>query len=247
MPDLLIVNADDWGYDDRTTDAIAACFTDGLITSATAMVFMTGSVRAAGRAAAVGVPLGLHLNLSEPYTAGDVPAVVRARQARLARLFSDRGRQVLRWLPLPGVAAAVDAVARDQLAEFARLHGVAPTHVDGHKHVQVSPSVGRVPALRGFVLRRAFTAQTGRPDSPPRAFRHRAVLLRPTGTQRSLAIADLGAELRAGVVPSGLQMRDETIEVMAHPGNPAELELLRTRAWRRAVTGVRLGTYADLT
>jgi predicted glycoside hydrolase/deacetylase ChbG (UPF0249 family) len=44
---VLIINADDWGRSPAETDAALDCFSNGRITSVTAMVFMADSKRAA--------------------------------------------------------------------------------------------------------------------------------------------------------------------------------------------------------
>lgn len=246
---LLIVNADDWGLDAATTDAIAACFAAGRITSATAMVHMADSARAAARAREIGLPVGLHLNLSEPFTSPAVPPEVRARQARLARVLGDRRRRVRRWLPAPWLRAVIEQAVNDQLAEFVALYGRPPTHVDGHKHVHVSPSVARTPALAGFVLRRAFSDPPGArsPMAVARRLRHRAVLRRARGTDRFVPIWTLREDLAAGRVPAELRVPPgEAVEVMAHPGLAHELPLLMTEAWARGLRAARLGSYEDL-
>src|ERR1044071_8087146 len=73
---LLIVNADDWGRDARTTDMIAACVSQHTGSSVSAMVFMEDSERAAAIARANGIDAGLHLNLTTPFTSRDVDARV---------------------------------------------------------------------------------------------------------------------------------------------------------------------------
>ncbi|MCZ4496850.1 MAG: hypothetical protein JWM25_1433 [Thermoleophilia bacterium] len=246
---LLIVNADDWGLDAPTTDAIETCFRAGRITSATAMVFMADSQPAAARANELGLPVGLHLNLSQPYTAAGVPEGVEARHARLTTRFGDRGRRWRRWAPSPGASSVIAQIVVDQLREFEALYGSPPTHVDGHKHVQVSPSVARAPALAGIMLRRAFTDPPGTPAPlrVARAVRHRIALGRTPGTDRLLPLWTLREDLRAGRLPAGLALPlTDVVEVMAHPGLERELPLLMTDAWAQVLASAPLGTYADL-
>ncbi|MGA2008698.1 MAG: ChbG/HpnK family deacetylase, partial [Solirubrobacteraceae bacterium] len=64
MRNLLIVNADDWGIDEPTTEAALLCFDAGAVTSVSAMVFMAGSQAGSRLALARGVPAGLHINLT---------------------------------------------------------------------------------------------------------------------------------------------------------------------------------------
>ena len=68
----LIVNADDWGRDQVTTDRTLDCFVCGALSSVSAMVFMEDSERAAAVALERGIDAGLHLNLSTRFTAGGV-------------------------------------------------------------------------------------------------------------------------------------------------------------------------------
>jgi hypothetical protein len=147
---LLIVNADDWGIDDPTTDAILATFQAGLITSTTGMVYMAGSDRAAGLAGEHGVPVGLHINLTEPFSDPATPPEVRARQQRMIeRLGKTSGlapelpgtSNLMRWIYDPRLQREVDAAIADQVRRFAEIYATPPTHFDGHTHVDLCPNV----------------------------------------------------------------------------------------------------------
>src|SRR5437762_1207638 len=59
---LLIINADDLGYDPAVTDGILRAMTEGLVTSTTLMVNTPHSAEAAARVRPLAV--GLHLNLA---------------------------------------------------------------------------------------------------------------------------------------------------------------------------------------
>lgn len=62
---MLIVNADDLGRSKTATDNALSCYARQRITSASAMVFMEDSERAAEGARASGIDVGLHINFSE--------------------------------------------------------------------------------------------------------------------------------------------------------------------------------------
>src|SRR5436853_36393 len=153
---LLIVNADDLGYDAPTTDAILESFRRGAITSATAMMHMADSERAARLARESGIPAGLHLNLIEPFTGAAVPPRVREDQERLCGHFASKHR--LRWLYDPRIRGLLRRTIEDQLNEFERLYGGLPTHFDGHRHMHLSLNVvlGRTP-LSPLPARRSFS------------------------------------------------------------------------------------------
>jgi predicted glycoside hydrolase/deacetylase ChbG (UPF0249 family) len=229
---LLIVNADDWGLDPASTDAIAAVHARGAITSASAMVFEQDSERAASLA---GPPLGLHLNVSDPYTGGpEVPAAVRERQARLAARLQRLGTD-------PRLAPLARDVVADQRARFEDLYGRSPDHVDGHRHMHLAPAVLLYGGLvKGERVRRSFTFRPG--DKPPhnRALRAtlNAYLARRFTTTRWFFALGHDAALQ-------LAERD-SVEVMTHPVWEGERRLLESDGWAQALARLRLGSYADL-
>src|SRR4029077_20103780 len=61
---VLIINADDWGRSQETTDRIAECVAHGAVSSVSAMVFMEDSERSAVIARERGIDAGLHLNFT---------------------------------------------------------------------------------------------------------------------------------------------------------------------------------------
>jgi len=61
---MLIINADDLGYSHHRDAGIFAAYRNGYISSASLLVNGTTSREAAKRAREIGMPVGLHLNLS---------------------------------------------------------------------------------------------------------------------------------------------------------------------------------------
>lgn len=156
----LIVNADDWGRDSRTTDRIFECFGQDAISSTSAMVFMEDSERAAELARQRGLDAGLHLNLTMPFTAASCPARLRMAQERLGRFLSS-----YRLAPVvyrPGLAALFEYVVKEQLEEYERLYGAAAHRVDGHQHMHLCANVIFQKLLPvGTIVRRNFTFEPG--------------------------------------------------------------------------------------
>jgi chitin disaccharide deacetylase len=142
----LIVNADDLGWTDGVNRGIVEAFQHGIVTSTSLLAngaAFTGAVKAARSAPALGV--GVHLNLS------DGPPV--ADRETVTSLLNDDGelasgpeslllRRVRRGLLLAEVEAEWDA----QIQKV-RDAGIAPTHLDGHKHVHMLPGLFEI-ALR---------------------------------------------------------------------------------------------------
>jgi len=234
---LLIVTADDFGYDDRSTDSAAECFARGRITNVSAMVHMRDSERAAEIACEAGLRVGLHLNLTEPYTGSDVPEAARLRQARLAERFGGRWLRVRRWLYDPMIRRDVDDCIGEQLARFQALYGAAPSHVDGHKHVQVSPNVLLSQALRpGTRMRSALHLDTTL-LRPVRAGRRRLMERRFTSTDYCFDFAERERALQLA--------RKATVELVVHPALRDHAALL-SDDWERALERVRPASFVDL-
>jgi predicted glycoside hydrolase/deacetylase ChbG (UPF0249 family) len=122
----LIVNADDFGLCPEVNEGVVEAFEHGLVTSTSLMVRQPGAAAAAALAAAhPGLSVGLHVDLAEWVPDGD-------HEWRLRYQFADVAD-----------ADAVRAEVAHQLELFVELLGRAPTHLDGHQHVQRDEVVAR--------------------------------------------------------------------------------------------------------
>ena len=257
MSGLLVVNADDWGGGEATTDAILGAFEAGRITSASGMVHMPDSERAAEVAARAGLPVGLHLNLTEPFPeGGQAPRPVRERQRRVAERLGGAGRdghpgtaRLRKWLYDPAIKADVDRAIGDQLERFEALYGRAPTHFDGHNYVDLCPNVflsRSIPA--GAVMRNSLDCYPLERSAMGRirALRQRLRSRRLRSTGYLLHIAQLRLDDAEAPDPRLRLARDAAVEVMGHPDEEAELAAFMSPAWERAMGEYRLGSFADL-
>lgn len=166
----LIINADDWGRDSRTTDRTFECFQHGGLSSASGMVFMQDSERAAGIAREKGLDIGLHLNLSAPFSAPGIPTRLATHHEKVREYLC--AHRFARLLYQPGLANAFEYVVVSQLDEFSRLYGRAPDRIDGHHHMHLSTNVllqGLLPA--GTIVRRHFSYEPGEKIFRNSAFR----------------------------------------------------------------------------
>ncbi|MEP6809232.1 MAG: ChbG/HpnK family deacetylase [Chthoniobacterales bacterium] len=114
---FLIVNADDFGLSEGVNRGIAQAHEDGIVTSASLMVRPPAAQTAASYARAhPSLSVGLHFDAAEwRYESGE-------------------------WIPAYTVinldhATEVRHELTRQLAEFERLIGTTPTHLDSHQHV----------------------------------------------------------------------------------------------------------------
>jgi chitin disaccharide deacetylase len=252
MSGLLIVNADDWGGEQRSTEAILEAFRAKRVTSTTAMVYMEDSGRAAEIARSEGFPVGLHLNLTQSFTDPEAPEPIRIRQQRVADVFFGHGpdgqpgtTRVRRWLYDPRLARVVKGALRDQLERFEELYGRPPTHFDGHNYVDTTPNVFFSRALpRGAKMRNSldrYPLDTG-PGAMAREVRQRLRRSRFRSTRYVLHISDLD-------LPDDPRLAFATtnsIEVICHPDNPPEMEKLMSDEWATCLERLRTGSFADL-
>ena len=245
---LLVINADDLGRDRQTTDSILDSVAGRTVTSASAMVFMVDSDRAARLQSPIVV--GLHLNLTTPFSATDVPTRLAEHQHRLARfLLSHRLAQLVYH---PGLSNSFDYVVQAQLDEYSRLYGSAPSKIDGHHHMHLSANVllqRLLPA--GTLVRRSFHFRRGEKGLLNRAYR-RWVDRRLEGRHRLVdyfvALPPPSARERFRELHE-LALRS-VVEVEVHPIVQQEMESLRVLGeiegeWRAIASGAEFRTWLE--
>ncbi|MSR36304.1 MAG: ChbG/HpnK family deacetylase [Gemmatimonadetes bacterium] len=138
MPISVILNADDLGLTAGINRAIFQAARAGAVTSASLMVGAPGwdDALAGIRSGGAGLSVGLHLNL----TVGRPLTAAPTLHGRDGRFFS------LRALVLRATTGLIDPddVLAESVAQLQALAaaGVVPTHLDGHRHVHMLPSVG---------------------------------------------------------------------------------------------------------
>jgi hypothetical protein len=156
----LIINADDWGRDARTTDRTFECFQHGVLSSASGMVFMQDSAHAASIATEQGLDIGLHLNLTAPFSAPEVPNRLATHHQKVCEYLC--AHRFARPLYNPGLANSFEYAVARQIEEFSRLYGRTPDRIDGHHHMHLSANVllqGLLPS--GTIVRRHFSYEPG--------------------------------------------------------------------------------------
>lgn len=136
----LIVNADDLGYSHHRDAAIFELFRLGKITSASVIVNGPSTQSACERARLVGLPIGLHINLTEgePLTKNDALKLDDGRMP-----FKMSFRSIVKRADATFIEA-VDNEVVAQIEKFKDLTGTYPTHVDGHQHVHILPNMPSV-------------------------------------------------------------------------------------------------------
>lgn len=248
---ILIVNADDLGRTALATDAILTCHRERAVTSATAMVYMKDSDRAARLALARELPVGLHINLTSPFSSPAVPDDVRERQMHMIAVLGHS--RVRKWIYDIRLQRELDRSLRDQLHRFEELYGRPPTHFDSHHHLHSCPNVFLSRALPGGALIRNTLISSPRRSRMvlgARRARQRMVELR-LRSPRTIVCLDVllrhhgpsGDGIAAAVVDA---LSEGSTEVMAHPEDPVEFAFLRSETWRQVIAVAPTGSFIDL-
>src|ERR1700757_3542319 len=250
----LIVNADDLGWTEGVNRGIVEAHRRGLVTSSSLLA--NGRVFEGGVAAGKSNPqlgIGVHLNLSDgPPTA---PAEEVHGLLNEGGHLEDGPESLL--LRIASRSLAVEEVEREWDAQIRKVRdaGIQPTHLDGHKHVQMLPGLFEI-ALRlakkhGIrAIRVAHEESTLRSVLSSAGQRRTGVVLKQGVQARGLkllapdaremaehagiatadyfcGIAQTGALTREGVEKLLESLPDGTTELMCHPGY-ADEELRRT-------------------
>jgi chitin disaccharide deacetylase len=201
----LIVNADDLGWTEGVNRGIAEAHRKGLVTSASLLAngrAFTSALKIASANPELGV--GVHLNLSDgPPTAS--PAQVDGLLNPAGQFEGGTESFLLR---IATRSLDLDEVGREWDAQIQKIRdaGVAPTHLDGHKHVQMLPGLFEI-ALRLAKKHGIRAIRVAHEESKLRA------LLATGGDQRA------GTVLKQGVQARGLKLLAHDAREMAdHAG-----------------------------
>jgi len=238
---MLIINADDWGYDAYTTRQVLTCVERGSISSVSAMVFMEDSERAAAVARDCGIDAGLHLNLDTPFSKVPVSSSLLEHQARLARFLRNPfSRPVFH----PGLVRSFEYLVSSQLDEYDRLYGTAPRRIDGHHHMHLAANVlfSRLLPL-DTVLRPHFSRQPGEKRIRNSVFRCYSKLMLARGHRTVDGLFALPPLEPKRLLQIFSRSREITIEVEAHPADPVEFEFLTGGALFRLLGDIPLSRH----
>jgi len=269
----LIVNADDLGWTQGVNRGIAEAHRDGIVTStsllANGCAFEEGAQRAL-QSPRLGV--GVHLNLSDgkPVApAGKVKSLLDENGN-----FSGGPETLLFRLTAKSLDAREVEVEWNAQIEKVRAAGIRPTHLDGHKHVQMLPGLFAV-ALRlakkhgieavrvsheASSLRAALTGG-GEPAGlmlkqgvQARGLKLLARDARKMAERAGIVAADYfcgiaqtGVLTKKGVQQMLVSLPEGTTELMCHPGYAdAELEKSATRLQKSRQTELAILTDKEI-
>jgi hypothetical protein len=241
---VLIINADDWGRNRAATDRSLHCLREGRITTASAMVFMEDSARAAEIARANDLDIGLHLNLTQPFTGIGRNGLLEERQKRIAgHLLGHKYRPVFYN---PALKNDFLYVYDMQVDEFSRLYGKTPSRIDGHHHMHLCANVlcaGLIPP--GLRVRRNFSFFAGEKSLFNRLYRAAVdawLRKRYLCTDYFFRLLPLSPAGRIDGIASLARL--SAVELAVHPETPVEYDFLMGDDFARCLEGVERGVFA---
>jgi predicted glycoside hydrolase/deacetylase ChbG (UPF0249 family) len=192
----------------------------------------------------LGLDVGLHLNLSQEFTASDVGAAVQQAHQRVVRFLTASKYALLVYNPF--LRQQFRQVIEAQIQEFARVYGRQPSHIDGHQHQHLCANVliDRLLPARHRV-RRSFSFWRGEKSVFNRSYR-RVV---DRALARRCLVADfffsLEQCLKQDRMPRVFHLAETaTVELMTHPRNAAEYDYLMSDEYLDAVRRLSVGTYS---
>lgn len=243
---LIIVNADDFGRSRAETDAALACYKQNRITSVTAMVFMEDSERAADLAKEAGLDVGLHLNLSQRFTAIPGGNLLQERHGRVVRFMTSSRYALLLYNPV--LRREFHDVYRAQVEEFTRLYGSRPSHIDGHQHRHLCANVlldDVIPAEER--VRRNFSFWPHEKSFFNRGYRRLIDWILARRYRVTDFFFSLQECLQANQMARVFNLSQQaTVELMTHPLRKAEYSYLMSDQYFAGLRGLTTGTYAAL-
>ena len=241
----LIVNADDLGWTDGVNRGILEAFHHGIVTSTSLLAngaAFAGGVEAARSAPGLGV--GVHLNLSDgpPLADREIITTLLNNDGE----FAGGPESLLLRRARGGLLLAEVEREWDAQIQKVRDAGIAPTHLDGHKHVHMLPGLFEI-ALRLAkrhdigAIRVSLEASTLRVALSSGSKQHAGVVMKQGVQARGLkllardareqaeragistadyfcGIAQTGELTREGVEQFVKSLPDGTTELMCHPG-----------------------------
>lgn len=243
---MVIITADDYGKNVHATDSILKCFANQRITSASAMVFMEDSERAAILASQTKLEVGLHLNFTMIFNAGAVsPKIMDYQKKVVSYLTRNKLDQVI-YNPL--LADSFNYLFLSQQEEFIRLYGRQPAFYNGHHHMHLCANmlIGKI-LPEGECVRRTFTFGKSEKNIFNRFYRYildSFVTKRFSSTESFFSILPLQNQKRLKEIFYRSAISDVEIEV--HPENLEEIEFLLSDQFCQLTASIHTGNFQQI-
>jgi predicted glycoside hydrolase/deacetylase ChbG (UPF0249 family) len=243
---MLIITADDLGLDEQVTDRILSSFNMHRISSASAMVFMKDTIRAAERAAELNLEVGLHLNFTLPFSASNVSSKLKTHQNAISSyLLSSRFCQLIYN---PFLRDSFHFVFRAQQEEFYRLYGKHPNFYNGHHHMHLCSNIILSNLLpRQVPVRRTFTFKWGEKDLFDILYRRLLDCFIDYKYISTDHFYSLGALIELETLQKFITLsRIKNIEIMVHPNRDREFIYIQSNDYFKLLNLTKVGSFKEI-
>lgn len=243
---MLTVTADDYGKTRHATDSIIKCFCHKRITSASAMVFMEDSDRAAALSLQTGIEVGLHLNFTQPFSAPNMDIKLREHQNRVASYLLRYKLSQAIYNPL--LMNSFHFLFLAQQEEFLRLYGKFPDFYNGHHHMHLCANVllSRMIPM-GARVRRTFTFERGERGSFNRLYRHILdIFISDQYVTGDCFFSILPIQNHERLQKIVNRAVSEKVEIEVHPENSEEMEFLFSNKYENLMGQLYKGGFREL-
>jgi predicted glycoside hydrolase/deacetylase ChbG (UPF0249 family) len=243
---MLIINADDFGGSNQATDNSLACYKLNRITSASAMVFMNDSERAAELANEHSFDVGLHFNFTTQFDGNFKTSKIRDGQQRIASFL--RKNKYCSLLYNPFLKNDFEYIYRVQYEEYVRLYQKSPTHIDGHRHMHLCTNI-LVDRLipRGSKVRRSFTFSSGEKNILNRFYRRKVDAILTRRYICTDAFFSIAPHQNIGRLNNIIELaKSQNVEMMVHPERQEEFDFLMTDEYSQMISNIEKRSYAFL-
>jgi chitin disaccharide deacetylase len=245
---MIIINADDWGRSIAETDKALSCYKEGRITSASAMVFMEDSTRAAILAKDAGIDVGLHLNFDQQFTGRGYNGndLLQKCHDRIVSYMGFNKYAFLFYNPI--LRKQFRFVYQAQFKEFFHLYGKPPSHIDGHHHMHLcSNMVFSCVISKHEKIRRNFSFRSGEKSFINRMYRSivdRWLCSRYFMTHYFFSLSHI---IQNNSMSRIVDLANAAnVEIMTHPANLKEYSYLMSNEYLMLLNKGKKGTYSML-
>jgi predicted glycoside hydrolase/deacetylase ChbG (UPF0249 family) len=203
-------------------------------------------MRAAKLAKQTDLDVGLHVNLNQDFSGADCPESVKRSQRRIRRFLKLNKYALLIYNPL--LRKDFHHVYEAQAAEFVRLYGRQPSHVDGHRHMHLCSNMlldGVIP--NGQKVRRSFSFWPGEKSTMNRAYRtfvDKRLAARYRTTDYFFALSQCLQHGRLQRVEDLAKISN--VELMTHPEKADEYRWLMSDECLGLTKRLQLRSYTEL-
>ncbi|MBC7195639.1 MAG: ChbG/HpnK family deacetylase [Deferribacterales bacterium] len=243
---MLIITADDFGLDNHATNNILLAYRSNRITCASAMVFMADSLRAAKMSSELDIEVGLHINLTWPFTQPEMSSLLQKHQNAISSYLLKSKLSQLIYNPT--LKKSFDLVFRAQEEEFMRLYGRPPAFYNGHQHMHLCANVILGKYLpHDIPIRRTFTFSWG--EKNPFNILYRRLLdyyinRRYISTDSFYSLSPLKNIEKLYKIFKVSKMQN--VELMVHPNREEEFLFISSDKYLELINRTILGSFTDL-